>query len=161
MTTTKTSTAHAIRTKTNKLGNKIRHHYTRGPRKFTRGRRQKVYTTSSRKFLILCTGHRYGNFTCPQWDNILNNQLCGSGCSVLRLMGPLAILSPSFSVPLPLPVALLLLCQLDLWRSKNYFLSFSIPLPLPALLFRSRQCYTRHHPSPFEYSRIVRFGQSV
>ena len=69
MNTTKTSTANTIRTKTNKLRKKIRHHYTWGTGKITRGRRQEVYTTSSRKFLILCTGHRYDNFTRAQWHS--------------------------------------------------------------------------------------------
>ena len=63
-TTTKTSTAHAIRTKTNKLRSKIRHHYPWGPGKITRRLRQEVYTTSSGKFPVLCVSYRYDNFTC-------------------------------------------------------------------------------------------------
>ena len=65
-TTTKTSTAHSIRTKTNKLRSKIRHHYPWGPRKITRRIQQEVYTTSSGKFPILCASYRYDNFTRPQ-----------------------------------------------------------------------------------------------
>ena len=65
-TITKKSTAHDILTKTNKLRNKIRHHYPWGPGKFTRIRQQEVYTTSSGKFLILCASYRYDNFTRPQ-----------------------------------------------------------------------------------------------